>query len=1435
MRGQVVYPCLFVLLLASSLEADKSAPRLTPKTKPITSPVRPPAPENFYRLPLHFEPLETGSAFLSRGPGYALMVDGEGVRFSLRRPRMRQSLKRSNLTTRRRGESPDVEDMASQQVAMRLPGSRRGANVEAMERMEGITNYFLGSDSAKWRSGVPHFAKLKLREVYAGVDLVYYGNQRQLEYDFIVKPGADPSAIRLAWDGVRDLRVDRNGDLLLEVEDGELRQLRPRIYQEVRGKRVEIAGSYQVLANREVTFALARYDRTKPLVIDPVMSYASYIGGNLIDAAYSIAVDDQGSAYIAGQTESANFRRQVNSSGFQTTIRTPISSEFGDEQYDAFVVKLNSSGTGIVYSTFLGGTDYDAARGIAVDSARNVYVVGDTFSGGSAFNSFPTAGVGSKTTNTGRRDGFLAKLNATGTALVYSTYIGTANEDRAYSVVVSGGSAFVTGWWNIVYQASTNSDLGDIFAARYGTGSNGSQEALRVIGGSGNDIGFDLDADSLGNIYLTGRVESGGLQTGGTSYQGGGDSFLARLNSNLTLLSFTYLGGGARDDGIAIAVTPLGEAYITGESSSSSLGNTLYGKNGTAGDAYVARFSNAGTLTHFGYFGGSRNDFGDGIAVDSSGTAYIAGFSESADFPVSPFASQRTSGGQHDVFVIRVSPQSGSNPWNLLFSTYFGGSQEEGAADIAVSSSGVFVTGTATAGPNNATVFPAAETGSILSPAYGGGQTDAFVARLASATVNFSLTSTYGPPSSGTASTANFRLLQLTTATNTGTVAADSCGTNTGGGVGGVGGCPNCTGVGANQSVSTVIATNTNVNQTCTDQPVRTGCETNNSQSSTNDNSFTCPSVNPRDCAPSFTSQAMQVDSSLQDRDITLEIPNDCSWNVQAELNSFIQVLNPVISGDSTLPRGRGTVRFRVQANNTGQPRSARLVASSVALGEVRIDQSAASTGIQVGISPAQVTLTAGQSATFTSSISGTTNTTTPFSITPQEGTLELGQFSPCLRGGACVYTAPSVITFTHSITITTYSLQDPSKSASATIILQAGPPSSGLRFVALAPCRLMETRAEYNFQGRTGAFGPPYMRAGETRTLTVSNSNVCQVPSTAKAFVFNVTLVPRGGVDFATIWPGGEARPDFWTIRSPDGQTVANSAIVKSGNGSIQVYTSNDTDVLIDISGYMTDSAAVSNLVYYPLTPCRVIDTRAEYRPAVGPFGPPSLNARETRRFRFPSTPYCSVPAGAAAYSVTLTVAPPAALQFLSAWAAATTQPNVSNINSPAGRVLANSVIVPASGDGSLDVFAFDRSDLLVDINGYFAPDDGANGLYYYPVTQCRVSDSRNFNGTFGGPIYGDETNRTIPVPSSACAGIPTTARGFVINATVMPSGSPMPFLTVFPTGQARPNASLLNAFQGQTVTSSSIIPAGTNGSIDVFAYRRTHVVIEVSGYFGR
>ncbi|MBL8229784.1 MAG: hypothetical protein JNL98_14945 [Bryobacterales bacterium] len=1405
-------------LPSASSSSASTLPKAPLPTREQTELARKEVVEKVQRLPLYFEP-ETGksaheSAFIARGSGFSMMLEAGRATFAWVPASKRPPLR---VTT-----SAPAAKLETEMIAMRLEDTREAAQGEGVDLQPGYSSYFLGNDPSRWRTQVPHYAKVRFADVYAGIDVVYYGNQRKLEYDFVVKPGGRPSDIRLAWDGVRDIRLDPSGDLILAVNGGEFRQLRPHIYQLIEGKKVEVAGSYRLFEKGRVGFELARYDRKKPLVIDPILQYASYVGGNGIEEATTLALDAANNIYLAGRTVSTDFRRGTTAGAFQTSKAAGTDT---NSNYDGFVLKLNPQGTGIIYNTFIGGTNFDSVESITVDANQNLYFAGSTLSGsnGSAgpntnqqTGGFPAQGPGANFFNLGGQDGFTTKLNNTATNLNWSSYLGANATDTLTGVAIVANQVYTVGMRG-----------GDIFLCKWNSLEMG-QPQITSYGGTGEDIA--LDAVGSGSfVYLAGRTCSPNLARGSsTTYNGGCDAFWARINSSLQVANFHYLGGDGFEEARAIAVMPTGEVYITGDIQTRFVGtnSNTYG-SGLGGDAFVARYDTAQNLSHFGYFGGSLRDFGDAIAVDSAGTAYVGGFTQSDNFPVGPFSAPKANSGNFDIFIIRVAPRPSGIPWNLLFSSYFGAPGGEGVSDIKISSTGqVYFAGSAALNTNSTSVFPStASNQTLLSPAFGGSTTDTFLAQLASARVNFTLKRTFGPPQSGMRSPDNFRIFSTLTASNTSSVRAENCGFNTStNGTGGLPACANCAGAGAFETIQTVTTSNATSAASCSDQPVKVGCETNDTQTTVNDSTFQCPTINPAECLPVFQPALTTIGQAGGDLEVTLDVRDSCSWDLGVD-NSFVQILSPSIATLAQLPQGRQQVRLRVLPNNTGLSRTARVVASSVQSGELRIEQSAVGGGgVAISINPTSVSLGANQSASFTATVTGTGNTAATFSINPAIGTLNGNQ-----------YTAPAVIAAPVTVTITATSVADPTKTASAIINLTSGQQSTGLRFVALNPCRVMETRPEYNFEGRTGAFGPPFMTAGSTRTLTMPQSNVCNIPASAKAYVLNVTLVPRGAVDFVTIFPGGEARPEFFTVRSPDGQVVANSAIVKAGpGGTIQVYTTSNTDIIIDISGYMTDSTT-SNLVYYPLTPCRVVETRAEYRSPAGPFGPPTLNSRETRRFRFPSTPYCTVPQGAAAYSVTITVVPPGPLQFLTAWPAGGAQPNISNINSPAGRVLANNVILPASSDGSVDVFVFDRSDVIVDINGYFAPDDGVNGLYYFPVTQCRVTDTQRAPGPFGGPIFENETTRSYAIPGSACSGVPGNARGYAVNVTAIPNGSPMPFITVWQAGQPQPNASVLNAFQGQTVTNSVVVPASLNGSISVYAFRRTHVVLDIAGYFGR
>lgn len=372
-------------------------------------------------------------------------------------------------------------------------------------------------------------------------------------------------------------------------------------------------------------------------------------------------------------------------------------------------------------------------------------------------------------------------------------------------------------------------------------------------------------------------------------------------------------------------------------------------------------------------------------------------------------------------------------------------------------------------------------------------------------------------------------------------------------------------------------------------------------------------------------------------------------------------------------------------------------------------------------------------------------------------------------------------------------------------------------RFVPMTPCRLADTRTS------PGPFGGPSLGGGSVRSFAIPQS-ACNVPSTAQAYSLNVTVVPHGPLGYLALWPTGTAQPNVSTLNSYDGNVVANAALVAAGpNGAVSVYVSHPTDVVLDIDGYFDSTAGDS---FYPVQPCRVADTR---NPA-GPLGGPSLSGGETRAFPVLSSP-CNLPAAATAYSMNATVVPDGPLGFLAIWPAGQAQPNVSTLNSPAGEVVANAAIVPAGANGAASVYVSNPTDLIFDANGYFAPSGSAGALSFYPVVPCRVADTRNPNGPFGGPEMEAGATRSFAIPAGGC-GIPSSAAAYSLNVTVVPDVV-LGYLTAWPTGAPQPYVSTLNSWDGRVVANAAIVPAGSGGAISIYVTNRTEVILDVNGYY--
>lgn len=376
------------------------------------------------------------------------------------------------------------------------------------------------------------------------------------------------------------------------------------------------------------------------------------------------------------------------------------------------------------------------------------------------------------------------------------------------------------------------------------------------------------------------------------------------------------------------------------------------------------------------------------------------------------------------------------------------------------------------------------------------------------------------------------------------------------------------------------------------------------------------------------------------------------------------------------------------------------------------------------------------------------------------------------------------------------------------------------LRFVPVAPCRIVDTR------DANATFGGPAIAAQGTRNFVVPQSN-CNIPPNAQAYALNVTAVPESKLGWLTIWPSGRAQPFVSTLNSTDGRVKANAAIVPAGeNGGVTTFATDNTHVILDIFGYFVRQSDDPGLTFYPLAPCRVADTRQ----ALGPLGLPSLASEESRAMPVLLS-NCGIPPSAKAYSLNFTAVPHGPLSYLTTWPAGQTQPLVSTLNATTGAVTANAAIVPAGANGDISVYAKNETDVIIDINGYFAP-PASGGLSLYNVQPCRVRDTRDDRLTTG--ITGA---MGVAISGGVCDSA-TNAQAYVSNATVIPQNvqnrpASLSYLTLYPEGQDRPLVSTLNAIDGQITSNMAIVPAGAGGLIDVYATDWTHFILDISGYF--
>lgn len=673
--------------------------------------------KGYVRLPLAFEAnrgqADPGVKFLSRGAGYTVLLMSDEAVLTLSRTPRQELRSPMPMAKAQSGQQPST-------LRLKLASSNLHAKIVGEDVLSGRSNYFIGRDATKWQSNIPQYARVRYENVYPGVDLVYYGHQRELEYDFVIQPGADPSPIQLIVDGARKLSLD-HGELVVSSSGGDLHLRSPHVYQDVNGSRVKIRADYVLRAGNEVGFRIGPYDRQRALVIDPVLSYSSYLGGSGDDRPFAMAVDSMGNAYVTGATTSVDF----------PTLNSIQSNFAGGWEGDLFVSKISADGRTLIFSTYLGGSSDDGGSGIAVDSS-GVYLTGYTGS-----IDFPTLHP-VQSTLIGWRNAIVTKINPSGDALLFSTYLG-GGEDYGWGIVPdSTGKIHVRGDTrsnsfpvvNAIQPTLSSLYSFDCFVSEL------SADGATLLystywGGTQGEGGVGIKVDAAGNTIIGGYTDSPDFPTVNPiqpKLAGGLDAYVTKFSADgQRVIYSTYWGGSADEWGEDFAADSSGNTYVVGYTSSSDYPTVNAIQPAYAGgtDGFVVKINSAGNaLLYSTYLGGNAEDQITGVATDSTGNAYLAGYTSSTDFPVVNPVQSSNHGGR-DAFLTKLSPTGAK----ILYSTYLGGSGDEGIwrdVNVAVDSTGnAYVSGVTLS--NDFPITP----GTLQQSSRGG--TETFILKIAAA------------------------------------------------------------------------------------------------------------------------------------------------------------------------------------------------------------------------------------------------------------------------------------------------------------------------------------------------------------------------------------------------------------------------------------------------------------------------------------------------------------------------------------------------------------------------------------------------------------------------------------------------------------------------------------------------------------------------------
>jgi len=1434
---------------------------------------------SYGKLPLSFEEnrgqTEARVRFLSHGKNYTILLSPSEVFLNL------QSMGKAGVR--------------KSAVRMSFPGAGLSPSITGAERQTVLSSYFLGNDHSRWVTGAPNYARVHYGELYPGVDLTFYGNQGQLEYDFVLAPGANPSAIGLKFDGIAGLRIDDGGDLVISTADGEIRQHKPVVYQESAGGWENIEGRYVIQARNQVGFEIARFDTSRPLVIDPILSFATYLGSPGEDvfglssaattASYpAVAVDPQGNVYIAGY----NGGTAADFTG-HPAILTSTGPEPGGGA-EVFVVKMNSTGTALLYSVVFGGGLTDVAGGIAVDTAGKAYITGYTSS-----TNFPITTGAPQTALNGGINAFVTKVNAAGTALVYSTFLGGSGNFWGRGIAVDpSGNAYVTGTaaasgsipFPLVSPLSSTPSAG--FLTKVDAAGTGFAYSTYLAAGIGYGIAVDANADA----YVTGST---GTATTATPAQG----YVLKVNAGGSSIGYgpVFLGSSGaslQTIGFGIAVDSQTNAYATGMTNDPSFpqiksaAQSSYG--GGLTDGFAIKLNSSGSLVYGTYIGGLGSNIlperGSGIGLDSAGNAYVSGTTQCIRFPtVAPIAGVRNGS---PVVLMQGTVSGSTSNWSPM--TIAGGFDQvtalafDSGNDIYAGTSAVNAAGggiykllngvtnwvSANSGitsstidsiavdPNNAAIIYAAGSGHLYQTTNGAAgwtllsQTVAAPTVIAVAKTNPS--TVYVGSSAGLIySTTSGASWKSPTTPPPGTIMALAVDPNN----------PSTAYAGMSSGVYETL------NGGVTWSAVNTGLPSLSGVTVMVTSMAVYSATNPSRvyaATPSglfYTSNASAGWTQVTFAPEVNSTPQLVA--VDAGDNVYVAFLG---AGMATATNG-GTSQSDwsgLTYNGLTQNQITALAASPFFSGTGYAGIVSATTALMTEISP---------SGSFVSStcIGGSDNNlgqniaVTPGASVYVSGLTTATNF-PTTAGAVQTSNAGLYDAFVLGAdTNTAVSITSSPSGASITVTgtgCAAGSYTTpaNLTWIAGDSCAI-------NFADPQTIGGVKYeFQSSTVNGSAISHTNPLTLHSGGGALLINATFGavsgtgPGNATHFSVTAPSHATAgtpiqftvtalnssnqtattytdPVHFTSTDPAATLPADSTLTNGvGTFSASLVTPGTVSLkasdllsstITGTSGDIVVSSSTAGLHFVAMPPCRVVDTRDATKPAG--FGPPSLSANGTRSFAIPSGP-CGIPSTAQAYSLNVTVVPQGTLGYLTVWPTGQSQPLVSTLNSIDGEVKANAAIVPAGTGGAVSVFATNNTDLVLDVNGYFEPNT-SGGLAFYPMPPCRLVDTRP--GAPSSIITGTlaaGSNTTLPILSSTSCHVPSTAQAYSMNFTLVPPG-PVGYLTVYPTGESRPVVSTMNDPTGTVEANAGIAPAGSGGDIEVYVTDTTDLVVDINGYF--